>query len=394
MQLVDLPKLISLMNLFKTKYGYTEVVTPSSEFPDAIYYKENEEFSLIRLTTSETAINEEENKKLIDKINQLIKNKKINDNYNFLDIHIANRNVLGTETFNTIFIYDNHYDGIDVSNYFPDLNSNFFETNENYKKLTKKRTKLDLIKTRPITMTIIIVCFIVYFVSLYLSTKYSKSTSLILLGSDYKMFTVGLNQYFRLLTMAFNHGSIIHLICNMYSLFVLGGFIENTYGKFKYIIVLFYCILIGSITNGILMTNSLSLGISGGLYGLMFIYFKELFSLGYIDLKDSLSMILINVSINFMANTAWQAHLGGFMGGLIAYYCINDNKHVNYSAHVLALILLVALFYKLISVQVISPVYGGTDYEIIQAIKDFGFVDYSNNLSKRLIDAYIKFGGK
>ena len=136
----------------------------------------------------------------------------------------------------------------------------------------------------------------------------------------------------------------------------------------------------------------MAVGISGGLYGLMFIYLKNIYDKGYINVLSVVPLLIVNIGLNFMTNTAWQAHLGGFMGGLIAYYCIDGKK--NYSAHVLALILIVALFYKYLSITSISPIYGGTDYEIIQVIKDFGLKEYANILSDRLLNAYIKYGGK
>ena len=96
--------------------------------------------------------------------------------------------------------------------------------------------------------------------------------SYIALGADYKMFTLGLRQFWRLLTTMFLHGSLNHLFMNMISLMTLGTLFETKYGHWKMLFTVLFCALIGSLTNGILTGNGLTVGISGGLYGLLAIY--------------------------------------------------------------------------------------------------------------------------
>ena len=44
-------------------------------------------------------------------------------------------------------------------------------------------------------------------------------------------------EIYRLLTCAFVHIGIIHLVVNMYSLYVIGSQVENFYGKIKYLLI-------------------------------------------------------------------------------------------------------------------------------------------------------------
>lgn len=380
-----------LAQVLCASYGYEELV---SNFIDEqyleiyIYNKTDSNFNLIRIC-DKPFVDKEDNDHVIEKVNELVKKNIINSDAKFLDIHLSEQSVSGDELFDTVFMSLKKFSGVDVNKYFPKLYEKLFiQVNKDIYKETKIR--LFYYKAPFVTYILIGICFISYILSMILSKKYDSSTAYILLGADYKTFTLGLKQYYRLLTMAFSHGSVFHLIMNMYSLYVLGSHCEYSYGRIKYLFSLFYCILIGSLTNGILNTNSLCVGISGGLYGLMFIYLGDYFARGF-DIKGFVPTLIINVTINFMSNTAWQAHLGGFVAGIIVYYMFNgDNKN---SFIISCILLFLALSVKYLTTTTISPFYGGTDFQVLSALDDFGFKNYASKLSKQLIEVYTKFGG-
>ena len=110
------------------------------------------------------------------------------------------------------------------------------------------------------TYSIMIICTIVYLLTMYLSSKYSDGVAYILLGADYMTFTKGLNQFYRLIICGLVHGGFIHLISNMYSLFVLGRFVERNYGSLKFILILMICTFVGSISQSILSSNGITVG--------------------------------------------------------------------------------------------------------------------------------------
>ena len=47
-------------------------------------------------------------------------------------------------------------------------------------------------------------------------------------------FFVGLYEFYRLLSSAFLHGNIFHLIMNMYALYNMGRFMETEMGSLKF----------------------------------------------------------------------------------------------------------------------------------------------------------------
>ena len=57
------------------------------------------------------------------------------------------------------------------------------------------------------------------------------------------------HEYYRLITAAFFHVDIIHLLCNMYSLAIIGKEVETVLGKKKFIVVYLMSALISSLLN-------------------------------------------------------------------------------------------------------------------------------------------------
>ena len=75
-------------------------------------------------------------------------------------------------------------------------------------------------------------------------------------------FFVRLGQYWRLITCMFLHGDILHLICNMYALYVVGPRVEDFFGKKKFLLIYFLSGLSGSLLSIGLNNNALSVGMS------------------------------------------------------------------------------------------------------------------------------------
>lgn len=133
---------------------------------------------------------------------------------------------------------------------------------------------------------------------------------------------IDFNEYYRLFTAAFLHGSIYHLLVNMYSLFIIGTQIEGFMGRFKYIIIYFYSILTASLFSIIFNQNVFSVGASGAIFGLLgsILYFGYHYRvyLGTVLKSQIIPIILINLFIGFMVPGIDNfAHIGGLIGGLL-----------------------------------------------------------------------------
>lgn len=128
-------------------------------------------------------------------------------------------------------------------------------------------------------------------------------------------------QFYRLITAGFVHLSWMHILMNGYSLYMLGPRIESKLGHFKYAILLFVAILGGNLFVCFLAPNSLAVGLSTGLYGLMVFDIASLaMEYGWDEVWNDSGIrytILINLLLNFTPGISWQGHLGGAIVGIV-----------------------------------------------------------------------------
>lgn len=123
----------------------------------------------------------------------------------------------------------------------------------------------------------------------------------------------------RLLTTALVHGSIFHVLLNMYTLWIFGQFLENLLGRGRYLALYLLSALAGSL--GVLFLAdpfTPVVGASGAIFGLMGAFLVIQRRLGG-NAKQLLVLIGINLVIGFIPglNIAWQAHVGGIIGGAL-----------------------------------------------------------------------------
>ena len=131
------------------------------------------------------------------------------------------------------------------------------------------------------------------------------------------------NEFYRLITCAFTHYELFHLLFNMYALYVVGSQIESFFGKTKYIIIYLGSALIGSLLSLTFMAdNGASLGASGAIFGLFgsllyFGYHYRLY-LGNVLRSQIIPLIIFNLLLGFMNSSIDNAaHIGGLIGGVL-----------------------------------------------------------------------------
>jgi membrane associated rhomboid family serine protease len=131
-------------------------------------------------------------------------------------------------------------------------------------------------------------------------------------------------QWYRLLTAMFLHGSFVHIAFNMLSLWWIGGPLEAALGRARYIALYLVSGLAGSALTYLLAAqNQPSLGASGAIFGLFGATAVLMRRLNY-DLRPVIALLVINLIFTFNPafNIAWQAHIGGLVGGLIVGYAM------------------------------------------------------------------------
>lgn len=130
----------------------------------------------------------------------------------------------------------------------------------------------------------------------------------------------------RMITTMFAHSptSFLHILFNMFTLWMFGQALESLLGRARFILLYFIAGLAGSLG---VMYFDLALGLdfnpvvgaSGAIFGLMGAYLVILRHLGG-NSTSLLVLLVINVVIGFLpgSNLAWQAHVGGLIGGALA----------------------------------------------------------------------------
>ena len=242
------------------------------------------------------------NSKVIDSINV----KEINDFKNNFDI-------------NKIFpkAKDNNFeignDIMNIINITEDINKKTQEENSKYENVFQEKPII-------ITKVLIIINIFMYIISLLISDNFNES--LYLLGANNRYLVLS-GEVWRLLTCAFLHGSLLHLVVNMYSLWIVGSQVEKYIGRIKYIAIYLLSALMGSMFSILFLDNSLSVGASGAIFGLMgsLLYFGYHYRL-YLSntlIHQLVPLIIINLVIGFSASGIdnW-AHIGGLIGGYLS----------------------------------------------------------------------------
>lgn len=130
-------------------------------------------------------------------------------------------------------------------------------------------------------------------------------------------------QYYRLVTSAFMHYGITHILFNMWALYVVGPSLEQLLGRLRFGALYGLSALGGSVLVFLISPlNSATAGASGavfGLFGAIFVVSRKL----NLDVRWVLGLIVLNVVITFAAPLlgagaiSWQGHLGGLATGAL-----------------------------------------------------------------------------
>ncbi|MBU6147083.1 MAG: rhomboid family intramembrane serine protease [Actinomycetales bacterium] len=134
-------------------------------------------------------------------------------------------------------------------------------------------------------------------------------------------WAIASGEWWRLLTSAFLHGSVLHLAFNMYILFVLGRDLERLLGHARYLALYLLSALGGAVASYWLSNPAgVSVGASGAVFGLLG---ATVIAGRYLraDVTQALILIGLNVVIGFIIpGIDWRAHLGGLVtGALVAF---------------------------------------------------------------------------
>ena len=142
-------------------------------------------------------------------------------------------------------------------------------------------------------------------------------------GANLNPFTLG-GEPWRMITSMFLHYGVIHLLVNMYALYVLGTSLEPALGTPRFLLVYFFCGIAAGIASLIFNIYAPSAGASGALFGL-FGYRLGAEVIGNFHDRQKLINIFLNFIVFVVINAAIATrvsvdvpgHAGGFVAGLV-----------------------------------------------------------------------------
>jgi membrane associated rhomboid family serine protease len=136
--------------------------------------------------------------------------------------------------------------------------------------------------------------------------------------------TIADGEYWRLITAGFLHAGPFHLLTNMLALWILGSLIEPALGKWRFGLVYFVSLLCGSFGALLLSPDSLTVGASGAVFGLMGGAAIVARNRGFSLMESGLGIwIGLNLLITFtIPNISIGGHIGGLVGGTLAAFLL------------------------------------------------------------------------
>ena len=359
--------MMKLSHYFITEQNYNPIILHGIN--DEIWLENmDSDYRVVRIVGHYIHNNEQLNfdKFKLDRIIKSIKRKTLSLKINVLSIYIDlgdNVTLKEEDNYKSVFIKKIS----DLKNplllqVFPDIieKTKFEEkgielmariTNDINKKNVDKGTRVAKIfdKKKPIiTYTIMAICVIVFALMYILGDGSLDNITLLRFGANLDVLTKN-GDYFRLITCAFLHIGIVHLIFNMYALYIIGPQVESFFGKIKYWSIYLISAVSASILSLSFNTNTISAGASGAIFGLLgaLLYFGYHYRvyLGNAVRSQIIPIIIINLLFGFtMTGIDNAAHIGGLIGGVLASMALGVPEKSNKTEKINGLIVLAIYF--------------------------------------------------
>lgn len=197
-----------------------------------------------------------------------------------------------------------------------------------------KKQKFNFKKYR-ITYGLIIINILIYLLEAYFSGSIFNIDSYVLLymGAKYNPL-IDQGEIYRLISAGFLHGGIVHLFFNMAALNSIGKEMEIYFGRIKYLTIYMVSLLGGSFASYIFSEESVSVGASGAIFGLLgatlvfAIKNRDKINKNYI--RNIIEVIIFNIIIGLsISNIDNYGHLGGLIfGAIISFVLYKERKMI------------------------------------------------------------------
>jgi rhomboid protease GluP len=327
---------MKLLHFFITEKGYTPIVVHGAQ--DEIWLENmSAEYSIIRIMSGHIHNREQlefdlyKTQSLVKRIKKKTFSFKLKTLSIFLDLN-EGVTLENSDNIDCVNVVDEEdiAKNENIKGVFPDIKSKlrfsedglnlFVKITDDINKATEKEAKKNediFSEKKPyVTYTIIAINVLVFLFNILYGLDTVGTY-----GGLYAPLVRG-GEIYRLITSNFIHANIVHLLLNMYALYVLGSQIEGFFGSLKYSIVYLVSGIFGSLLSMAFLGENWSIGASGAIFGLFgaLLYFGYHYRvyLGTTLKTQIIPVILLNLLIGFSISGIDQfAHFGGLAGGIM-----------------------------------------------------------------------------
>jgi membrane associated rhomboid family serine protease len=181
---------------------------------------------------------------------------------------------------------------------------------------TKVHTMRSTTSEPRVTVVLIVACAVLFLATNGFSGGSGKLwTDLYLDGPDIHFG----HDYWRLVTSGFLHSGPIHILFNMYLLWLLGNLLEPTLGSGRFAALYFTALLWGAFGALVVQPDVQTVGASGAVFGLMGAAAVEQRARGINPFQTDIGvLIILNLVLSFViSNISIGGHIGGLLGGIL-----------------------------------------------------------------------------
>ncbi|WEV59060.1 rhomboid family intramembrane serine protease [Bifidobacterium sp. ESL0728] len=179
------------------------------------------------------------------------------------------------------------------------------------------------------TWTIVVICVVVWLVEVLCKLASTQDYNTMLYDWSFIPGLALLKPWTWLTSMFMHAPNVLHVLCNMLTLIAIGPYLEGLLGHWCFLGVYMVCGL--GAADGMIVSSYFThdwatggYGASGGLFGL-FAVLLLVFRRTHTDIRAMLVCIAINFAMPlFIPGVGWQAHVGGFVVGLVLGWLLLD----------------------------------------------------------------------
>ena len=151
---------------------------------------------------------------------------------------------------------------------------------------------------------------------------------------DYSLFGPSIrydHEWYRIVTSGFLHSGLLHLLFNMYALWIIGNMLEPALGRLRFAIIYFGGMIAGSAGALILDPTQPAVGASGAIFALFAAAFLAQRAAGIDPWRSGIGLTIgLNLLITLaIPRISIGGHIGGLIGGgILAWLLIEAPRQI------------------------------------------------------------------